>query len=548
VPAKNIRCSGGVTSYREHQAFEARWCDVMLVGLWDAASGVRLAEGSEFAAVEGSGQGSSLEQLLRTVDDKLQAEGTEETVRWLGTFSSRHLEGAQHHTFGKDVWTYYVRSEPLEEERNRWGYNAADTVPIELHWAAEANLARVLHDVPGVQCPYFYLSANHMFFVHAEDAGFSAVNKSVGLSVGGCGGSFKPASRYKQAKPSLPDVHIEGDPAHPAAEFQKRLRVAREAVLRCGWGELNAETQDLHLKYKCMELFSQIGYKQWYVSDANNEQLLALAEHVREHANVSEQKAPGLSIFQHYQVASAAVTESGVPKHIDKISLHVPSLPTELQECWQPVCQKMGDIVHTDVRIHVGHGVCGVNVAWNIVPLTLFQRISRQLHSCHPLVFSQVMSDYARKVRRCKANIAAVHDAVAQRLCRVLRHIWRNNDASDHMTVLLGVPLETPGLYELHMYLKVMAMGQGATHVNRLPKGRALEVWDIGNLSQCTKCGVYMIVDVGYMPEGVFKRNGEAAWWCKECSEQNVARNCVMVQATDIQIRACEEASETRRT
>ena len=71
------------------------------------------------------------------------------------------------------------------------------------------NLATLMAAVPGVQEPYLYLAALAVFFVHFDDGGFAAVNKSVGWRVllnGGGGEGMR--SPYKMVPMLVTSAHV----------------------------------------------------------------------------------------------------------------------------------------------------------------------------------------------------------------------------------------------------------------------------------------------------------------------------------------------------
>lgn len=164
VPAKNMRSSQGVITYREYEPFKVLWCDVMLVAPHDAAAGVQLSPEGDLLPAMQPGEGCTLAQLLTGSNERRENQGLEATLRWLAAFQASHRDAAGQHTFAKGAWTFYVRGEEAPDDAMGWVPKAADTVPVHLHRAAQHNVARFLRGVAGVQSPYYYMSGNQKVF------------------------------------------------------------------------------------------------------------------------------------------------------------------------------------------------------------------------------------------------------------------------------------------------------------------------------------------------------------------------------------------------
>ena len=142
---------------------------------------------------------------------------------------------------------------------------------------------------------------------------------------------------------------------------------------------------------------------------------VTLAHHIRSKLKRRPHEAPGIATVLHWRRTVKGKTRA--------VSLDPRYLPARLQsggvplsQLFEVIVQADGAAVYTDVRMHVGRGICSINTAWNIMPLSLMERDqvtkkraraststgsesredTLQLGSCSPCTFSRIVADLAR--------------------------------------------------------------------------------------------------------------------------------------------------------
>jgi hypothetical protein len=297
-----------------------------------------------------------------------------------------------------------------------------------------------------------------------------------------------------------------------------------------------------------VDLFNQIGYKEWFLFNGNTEQTLALADHVRSVLNYKPAVVPGIRVLQHH----ASVHGSRL------VSLDPLKLPLRFSKLFQKGIQTKGDVVYTDTRLHVGRGICTFNTAWSILPLGLFLRNrDSDLGMCSPITFNETAALLTRGVAGI-GHDSGQWDSISSRLFQLLF----TNIPSHFLKAILLKDFADPLGAFLQLETRLEELQQACVEgcderlltMSKCAKMSAQRAVDIYKRSfLCSKCGIARVLKHGWVPKSILEDQecDMIVWLCHVCALDeegpvlSVPEDHLLVRAkaTEISADGLEETS-----
>jgi hypothetical protein len=429
MPMQTLWERGGVQAYRCLEGnIRTTTGTSVVVGLVEGCKGVHMTAENALQPVDAQHPPCSLEHLFRHYTALKRGPGSEIAVKqFCDRFREIHVEylGAAVSQVG--YVSYYTSSRPAgtykwpQEDKNTrhtstviQADNRGDEKEVQvenIEWARaidalvpqcllptyRENLCRVYGDsATGITAPMAYFGACiHFFDVHFEETGMAAVN---------CRVLFQKSSGEKTK-------HWRLSPLQRVANYQTECLVEHQRFFediergiacikslsaddsmfqKSPVPKKQANRELVCLPNEFIDLFNDIGYKEWFMFHGDTAETEQLAAYVNSKLDPND-RVPGIRVLQHFLST------------VDKI--HITLDPAKftgdvgcsLKTLWQRLMQTAGDCVYTDTRLHVGRGWCSFNTAWNMLPLGVFSRsLQAELGSCCPFVFNMTAANLAR--------------------------------------------------------------------------------------------------------------------------------------------------------
>lgn len=596
---KVVRVKDGIIEYCRHASPErVSMASTLLVGLVQAAHGVRLdEEGWPHELETGEeGPGSTILSLY-LAHSQAKAQGKDALKKFCDAFHKAHKKYLRRSVHSVDQWSYYTSSvdagrvkQPgdssvtttfldrdggeVEKFNIDWARDINDIFPSELLPDSWYNVLRGFGaEASGVTAPMAFIGGMmHLFHVHFEETGVAAANARVLFQEPLSGTSSSSNIRLAKLSPK---------PATTRREFQRFWSLHQEGIdgIEAIIKALKEENKPRLLKrplsgldkstgiynepcfpIEFIGMFNDLGYKEWLMWNGNSSQTVALAHHARDVLGLDPSAAPGISVLQHFDIPRRngshhmSIDPDLLPDH----------LGSKREGLWDTCMQTDGDVVYTDTRLHLGWGFLSFNTAFNILPMSLFQRTSRELGLCNPVVFNEVSSDFAFEEAKTSTANKGQRDStseclfqllfdmvVNEKTCNVMKSAFfcdaavddedqadlvrAKNDFDTMVAVLDAVRLMHVKFCDEH-HSPLFSITELCTSMS--PQ-YALRLHRVCRL--CTSCGRARALSAGWVPvdKGIVQEHKDPVWLCHKCGgERNVAH--VLVDYLDVGARRAD--------